>query len=349
MSTNLNVTTLSKVITEIEKQDGRKRPKIAKRLQRMIEAPENNEKFSDSDLFDIVGKARLKMLFQRFMKYISNMESAPIASAIYRWKILGEDERCSFLETGARISWLRELEKLQNLSGLEIGNFTREIKGPNIPEWAARTIRSQENIKVVIQWEAAFGMLLAAIETYRVKPKGKKKPYTEMYGLCIGHTKPEINNLITVNIERFIPQLRSENDYESCEPNQESNHEIVKLFNKYNPEKNIVGECHTHPYDSYQKMIKIDQPWKPSKEDLVFFKNQYTFWQCKGHTPEVSVIIAVAKKRKSKDSKNPQRFGLHTQRRLVGNCEIIFAAHRMMRDGKIDTDNPKKLTLDVKI
>jgi hypothetical protein len=164
-------------------------------------------------------------------------------------------------------------QALVALSGKDLGHFSGKVADQAVlPGWVARVERKRESIQVILQRDAAIDMMLAAIETYRVRQAHKKKTYAEMYGLCIGHIGRSGMD-VQVNVERFVPQLRAVGDHESVEPNEKARREHIRLLGSLLPEKRVVGECHTHPYSTFQEMINIQGgAWGPSKTDLRYSK-----------------------------------------------------------------------------
>jgi hypothetical protein len=79
------------------------------------------------------------------------------------------------------------------------------------------------------------------------------------------------------------------------------------------------------------------------------FKNQYRRWIESRHPSEIAVIIAIAQKDRARDHRKKHRFGNNTCRYMHEGCEMVFAGHRIMRDGLIDTTDANSITLDVRL
>lgn len=324
-----------------------KRQKYAHELQQLIETADNGH--YSNDLEELAAE---KKFLGAYRQLVGFLEGACIATAIYRWKNLGHDDLSALgAKDGPGKAWQSVLRKLENLSEVRLGRFSREIASERVlPPWAAQAIRAEEKVEVFIQRDAAIDIMLAAIETYRVKLARKKKTYTEMYGLCVGHTNIDRKNIIQVNVERYVPQLRAVADHESVEPNDRAKFEHIKLITATLPEKRIVGECHTHPYESFQKLTEIPGgAWNPSKPDLSYFAAQYSEWIHRGHRPEISLIVAIGQKEKAKTHQDKQHFGINTFRHMHDGCEMVFAAHRIMRDGYFDEKFSSQISLNIRI
>ena len=348
MPPNRFVEIAKKLLDAIEHTvDDNKRQKYAYELQRLMETADKEQ--CSTDLEDLVTEKRLLVAYRQLVTFL---EGACIATAIYRWKNLGYDHLIApGVKDGPGNSWKSVLSKLEDLSEMRLGHFSAGIASELVlPRWAARAVREEETVDVFIQRDAAIDIMLAAIETYRVRLAGKKKIYTEMYGLCVGHVNNDRKNIIQVNVERYVPQLRAVADHESVRPDDRAKFEHIKLLTSRLPEKRIVGECHTHPYDSFQELTGISGgAWNPSKPDLSYFAAQYNEWIKREHRPEIALIIAIGQKEKAKTHRNPKYFGKNTFRHMYEGCEMVFAVHRIMRDGYFDEKSSSQISLTVRL
>jgi len=204
-------------------------------------------------------------------------------------------------------------------------------------------------VVVIVQRDAAIDMLFSAVETYAVRGSKPKTGYTEMYGICLGYPLA-VGNKVIINVESFVPQLRAVGTTTSVTPSRDSKFEHMKLLESYLIDKRIVGECHTHPYRNFKEMMSVvGGAWNPSQGDNDYSHEEYPLWLKTGHRPEIEIIIAIAEKAKAKDHSNKNKFGPNTARFLHGNLEVIFAAHRLMRNGRFEPSNHCNTTVEVRL
>jgi hypothetical protein len=332
---------LRKVLKSIQALPASKaRQSLLKALLRMVERPD-----LDGRLDALEAHCRAHRLLTVLGSLRASSESGQWAAAIYQERVLGLSRRViearrralgsEYLLSSPSSTW-GLLDALAAEAGVELGTHSRELQEADpLPGFAANAHRIHERVRVIIQQEAAETMLLCAVETYWVKPKGKKKHYTELFGLCIGHVKQRDDGAVFVNVERFVPQLRASADHESVMPNEQSIDQHLKLIDRLMPEKTVVGAMHTHPYDDLKELLDR-RGWRFSTVDSLFSRGAYPYWLKQGHRPEVEVIVAVAEKHTARKHSNEQRFGTNTHSYTLAGCELVFSAYRVRRDGEIE-------------
>ncbi|MBS2024678.1 MAG: hypothetical protein JST92_19930 [Deltaproteobacteria bacterium] len=322
----------------------RSRAPLLRHLQQLLEHPESAARGLD----DLEAHCRAQRQSGLLQGLLRSHELEDWAGAIYQHTVLGASRKSVPTRVADNLSaqfllnrlnqpastW-KVLDALAEATAVDLGTFSRQVADEDVlPSWAANAHRLTEDVRVIIQRDAAENMLMSAMETYRVRPRGKKKVYTEMFGLCIGHTTSDKQMPIFVNVERFVPQLRANADHESVEPNTQSTEEHLRLVRQLMPEKLVVGTMHTHPYDDFQELV-AQNGWEFSPQDSASTSQTYGEWVGRGHRPEVEIIVAVAQKLKARMHSNQQRFGLNTRSFTIAGCEVVFAAYRVRRDGSV--------------
>lgn len=198
-----------------------------------------------------------------------------------------------------------------------------------------------EDIEVILDRRAMEDILLSVLEGYKVRLDGKN-PYTEVYGLCLGMTRKNIEDLKgysehtkhRIFVMRSSPQIRAEMKKNECFPRDESYEVLMEVSNDIFPQYEIVGEYHSHPYDLLSDLMSA-KGWEPSDADKKSMSHIVKTMKQGNHRMRISMIVAIAKGNKTemkgrfKNKENVLKFH-------VGGCHIFISVYRVLSGGVID-------------
>jgi hypothetical protein len=247
------------------------------------------------------------------------------SKALKRWKVRKRDYQM--------------VKALADSLGRQPGTFLDEVS-PAETSWMARVEREHVHVEVNLEPQALEDMMLSAIEAYRV-PRGRKYPFTEIYGICLG-TVREIRggrkgrgtySEYRVNVVRAATQLRARSSGDTTWPNERSLNAQVEAAEILFPYYEVVGDFHSHPYRTLTQ-IHRRKGWEYSSDDerhnLGWVKRMHEHF---GHHPRVGFIIAVAKAGKVRKGKAYFLKKRHVIKTDMGDHHIFIAAYRILTDG----------------
>jgi len=121
----------------------------------------------------------------------------------------------------------------------------------------AHDVAHVRHSEVRLEARALQDLLLGAAEGYRV-PQGKGFKYAEVYGLRFGGSRgrPGRDDAREqlVHVSRVATQLRAKGTASSVMPNAKSMKTQLDVATQFFPHLEIVGDYHTHPYDSLSEL-----------------------------------------------------------------------------------------------
>lgn len=195
---------------------------------------------------------------------------------------------------------------------------------------------SLDALSVRLESRALEDILLAAAESYRVSPR-KSHKYTEVFGLCFGSVRRDgirrESRDVRVNVGRVVTQLRAKATPDSVMPNSQSLVAHLDVGNQFFPHLELVGDYHTHPYDSLSDLV-ANQGWEYSAADLESLPGYMEEVRARRERPLFSLVVAVAEG--GKTGKGAFRKRPNVVQVPVGNLYFIIGAYRIRLDASYD-------------
>jgi len=225
---------------------------------------------------------------------------------------------------------------------VELANWLGEKVVPGRPlrlwpdDWLSEVEELHERVSVVVEGRALEDMLLGALEAYSV-PRGRGRPYTEVYGLCFGSVKTERRRTrregyvseIHVLVRRVALQLRAHTSVRSFVPEPRSEAVHLEMARELFPHLELVGDFHSHPYDTLAA-LREHRGWSFSPQDEDYNRTWVEELSEAGHRPRAGLILAIARAGRRTLAEPP---GENILRALIGQCHCFLAAYRINRDG----------------
>lgn len=299
--------------------------------------------------------ARCAGAFEKLLAFPS--ASQKLARTIYALAMLEVPGKTAQKRYGARVSELIAAASVAEAAGVHPGELSRAI-APEKLRWAAEAQAEWIEAVVHITPGAVRDLLFAAAEGYRVpakqRPRGPGRPppdYTEVYGLCFG-TKTERPKTpawkgkeVHYTVERCVTQLRASMRSSAVGWNSLSTKVASELAGKIDPQWELLGDFHSHPYRTLKSMRRAEG-WEYSAQDeLVNVRFLQELKQLK-HRPVLGLVVAVARKKKAKAGGNVHQFGDHTAQFTIGNHQYVIGAyvnpvdHRYRRPRELHCASP---------
>ncbi len=231
---------------------------------------------------------------------------------------------------------------------VELANWLGERVQPGRPlrlwpdEWLSEVEELHEHLNVVVEERALEDMLLGALEAYSV-PRGRGRPYTEVYGLCFGSVKTErrktrgtgLVSEIHVLVRRVALQLRAHTSVRSFIPEPRSEAVHLEMAHELFPHLELVGDFHSHPYDTLAA-LRENRGWSFSPQDEDYNRTWVEELAQAGHRPRAGLILAIARAGRRTVAQSP---GPNILRAVIGQCHCFLAAYRINRDGTYGADD----------
>jgi hypothetical protein len=254
------------------------------------------------------------------------------------WPELEMPEKTALKQNAAKASDLKIVQGLADWAGVPLGSYSKRLD-PEDVVWAADVLHKQQKVTVVVTPAALQELLFAVAEGYRVpkgnRPRKRGRPkarYTEVYGLCLGTITKKTtaragwkNFDVYYTVERCIPQLRADMTAGYVVWNRESMKVQVELAAKILPHMRVLGDFHSHPYNSIKRLRKV-KGWTYSDEDEDVNKTFKSELGDMGETPVLGLVIALAKKGKAKTLAGLRAFGRNTVQFTLGQHDYVLAA-----------------------
>lgn len=211
------------------------------------------------------------------------------------------------------------------------------------PAWVSEVEEYHEQIGVVVEELALHDMLFGALEAYTV-PQGRGSRYTEVYGLCFGSVKRRERTrrgegrrrFLAVSIRRVALQLRGKTDAGHFEADPRSQAIQLTMARELFPHLELVGDFHSHPFRDL-KTLRACRGWTYTPDDERSNQEWMASLDAEGHRPRVSLILALARGRRSRAA--PAMIRPYVLRASIGPCHCYLAAYRIHRDGTYGTDD----------
>ena len=156
------------------------------------------------------------------------------------------------------------------------------------------------DVKIRVSDRALESMVLSASESFVLgdgsKPTRRtkrKKRQVETYGYMWGfRRKASDSGTEHVYIDRFDESLSARRKSSSVRPNDDAVLLKNAIVERWSPQLSFLGDFHTHPYASRQK-VEQHRGWEFSKNDIDAFKNDEQLWELANQRP-LMLVMAVA-------------------------------------------------------
>jgi len=259
-----------------------------------------------------------------------------LPKALYDWAQFSRSER------RARERWRvprRLFENTRRLS-LELNADLSNVYDRFLPEehaWIAEVQQDHEELEVWITDRALEDILLSTLEGYAVSPGGGKR-YTEVYGICFGTSRVVerrrlghgYHDVRYVQITRAAPQIRAKVAATWALPSDKSLGIQKILAELLFPHLEIVGDYHSHPYASLDRLTH-HRGWEFSRQDELRSTRWVNEVKRLGYSPRVGLVIAVTRGTKAVRSRGRVRD--HVTHIGIKNFHFFLSAYRSLADG----------------
>ncbi len=248
-----------------------------------------------------------------------------------RWKVHRREIKC--------------LETLWSELDFGLGEYRRLVQGRDC-SWRYAVDEVHEDLTIKLEDRSIGDMLLLALEAYAV-PKGKGTPYTEVYGICLGSTRPNEerrrghgkHTSYFIHVRGVRTQVRAEGFADRVDYDLRSIEAQMAVLNYLMLGSDIVADFHTHPYDNESDLVKM-KGWRFSTADEKTMVQWVAQLNAKHFHPKASFIMAVAEgKRKIR---SPGYIKPNIVRFSIGKYHFYLAAYRICGDHYTE----KGITLD---
>ena len=212
----------------------------------------------------------------------------------------------------------------------------------NIPEVDAKL-----NFRVVLTDLALMHLLHAAFEAFVVphstSAKGRpESAYVETFGLLWGHKRflraPAGGRVRLVTVESAAPDTSTKRTRESFEPDSRALELKLDLNTSLWPERDLVGNYHSHPYGS---PTKGDNPWAtpkrrhlPSREDQSWARNNLDEWREVGL--ECSLIVTINDMKRARQPGPNAKLSPAVEVFNLSNYRVWIAAFRVVGSSPLE-------------
>lgn len=157
---------------------------------------------------------------------------------------------------------------------------------------------------VRISDQALEDMVLAASEA-KVLGDGNRRKHkgVETYGHLWGNRRPDAENEQEhIYIEKFSMSLSAVGTFNEVRPDEDALHLKASILERWSPHLMLLGDFHTHPFDSLRK-IKTQKGWDFSDEDVKNFLADGDLWAHSHPLPPIMAVMAVTPLARVHDSK----------------------------------------------
>ena len=334
--TTANIRTLSSSIEKLKGTQGghKSSTKLHRELQCLVETgrclPDLHSFARDHQKAGVLGDLELEI-----------RDGYRLPSVIYASSVLNTPLKAARAAFKVGVHEMRAAQSLTIESGQRLGAFSFAVRESE--SWVADVLASTERLTVVLEQRAAEDLLLAVMEGYRVKHK--PNPYTEVYGMCIGHarrvaTSNRVSGRTTecyVDVVRCVPQLRAQGYKNHVLPKKESVELLIDVADQVVPHLEVLGDFHSHPYRDVST-LKAARGWEYSRDDQSSNLLWYETLAKRKHRMRVGFVVAVAAKGNSRETPEVDRYGKNTHQLTIHGCQVVIAAYRVKVDGTYDSN-----------
>jgi hypothetical protein len=292
--------------------------------------PEDLQKILDK------GEIRgLKTRVRRLLRYLRKHSNVPEAfCARYKYRMSEHRVRRRYDISGRTWNYMHRLASETD--------FNPEYQLPLIDfkqfKWHEKLEEDLVFMDVVLDDKALNDMLVAIYEGY-LAPRKKRRKGCEVYGLNMGMIRSTevqakrkgITIHKYVSVLRSAPQISADAARWWVEPNKKAIQAVIKANNTLFPQNQILGDFHSHPYDSWQDLL-YNEGWDYSRGDQVDnFKLSRSFAEL-GNPISIAFIVAIARS-KHKIKRRHFRGKKNMIQMRVGGCCAIVAVYRSLERG----------------
>lgn len=240
-------------------------------------------------------------------------------------------EQCNV--NGAEARYLEDLAR-------ELGASFPALVRSTDPDVAAAVEADRESLHVYLDHRAVEDLLLATLESYASPPPGRRRGFTEVYGLCFGTQRRRIlrdraaSYETVLHVSRIATQLRAKADADSVEPNDRSFKAQLRVANQFFRHLELLGDYHSHPYRDLAT-LRSNKGWDYSPEDAEHIKGWVEeLREQQDAVPRFSLILAVAEgKRRGRGIRRETR---NRVRVTIDQYHVLLAAYRIDLAGDYD-------------
>lgn len=243
-------------------------------------------------------------------------------------------------ERNKTLTWIRKWTGMHEadldyvLELLEaVGLTPQDVEREQSPHVGSDVAAAREALHVRLEARALEDMLLATAEGYEVSPRRGMK-YTEVFGLCFGSTrhlaKNRDTNQLHINVGRIATQMRARATASEVSPNWQSLESQLAVADRFFPHLEVVGDYHTHPYDSFAKLAR-EKGWEHSvadEESIDYFVDKVLAHRSR---PRFSIVVAVAAGGRA--GNGAYRRSRNVVQVSVKELFFVIAAYRIRLDG----------------
>lgn len=147
--------------------------------------------------------------------------------------------------------------------------------------------------QVTLSESAFFQISAAALESYIVKRKGKRKAL-ECYGTLWGHMKSQDCHVL-YHVEEATLDATAEASSSAVVPNSHNLRLRKEFMGSFRPHLDFLGDFHTHPYDSVAE-AKDCGGWEFSDTDRQDIEAR-PYWADQGL--QIGMVVAIGRLRKN--------------------------------------------------
>lgn len=141
-------------------------------------------------------------------------------------------------------------------------------------------------------------MVLATVEAYQLA-RDKKNRATEIYGHIWGHQR-FLNDLVVYSVESVSVSSSSIGTHGTVDPNPKALALKQAVMDRWYPQLTLLGDFHSHPYDSLAEVMRPDKKDPQSKgfefseSDFKSFSRDDVIWEAAGGSP-LMLVMTICK------------------------------------------------------